>query len=313
MRYQLENSDIVIEVSEVGATLTRFIDKKTNTDLVCGFDSDEEYAKNCGCNIGATIGRNCNRIGGASFVLNGKTYNLRKNDGNNNLHGGGREGFAFKYFSLVDKKDDELVFEYLSRDLEEGFPGNLTIRVSYKLENNNLIISFTGSSDADTVFNVTNHSYFNMGDLNVLDQQLHITSNKYAPTDETGLTLSTVKNVEGTPFDFTSFRRIGDALAKLENGIDNNYVWENMDDKLLCQVKNDKLQMNVYSNLPDMHVYTANYLETEEGKYGRQYHKYGAICFEAQFYPNAINYDEYIKPILKANETKTYYIKYEIK
>lgn len=313
MRYQLENNNIVIEVSEIGAALTRFIDKKTNIDLVCGFDSDEEYAKNCGCNIGATIGRNCNRIGGASFVLNGKTYNLRKNDGNNNLHGGGSEGFAFKKFSLVEKKDDELVFEYLSKDMEEGFPGNLTIKVSYKLDNNNLIISFTGNSDADTIFNITNHSYFNMGDLNVFDQELYITSNKYAPTDETGLTLSNVENVEGTPFDFTSFKRIGDALDKLDNGIDNNYVWENMDDKLLCQVKNDKLQMNVYSNLPDMHVYTANYLETNEGKGGRQYHKYGAICFEAQFYPNAINYDEYIKPILKAGETKTNYIRYEVK
>ncbi|MBO4358452.1 MAG: galactose mutarotase, partial [Erysipelotrichaceae bacterium] len=123
MRYTIENEYLKAEVSELGATLTRFIDKKTGKDIVLGFDTDEEYIANNGSNIGASIGRNANRIGNARFELNGETYELSVNDNMNQLHGGGVNGFAFKTWKVEELKDDEIVLSYFSRDLEEGFPG----------------------------------------------------------------------------------------------------------------------------------------------------------------------------------------------
>lgn len=313
MIYILENDYIKACVSDLGATLTKFIDKKTNTDLVLGFDSDENYIKYGGTNIGASVGRNANRIGNASFSLNGKEYKLTVNDNCNQLHGGGMNGFAFKRWTKQLQTKDELVLSYYSKDGEEGFPGNVNVEVSYKLENNSLIWSYSGESDADTILNMTNHSYFNLGDDNINNLYLHITTDKYSPVDENSLTLDKVLNVSNTSYDFTHFTKLEDNLKNLERGIDNNYVWENMSDKLVAELKNNKLQLNVYSDLPDMHLYTAYYLNGEIGKYGKVYHAGSGVCLECQYYPNGINYSDYIKPILHKNEKMHHYIKYEIK
>lgn len=314
MKYVIENESLLAEISELGATLTRLIDKKSDTDLVLGFDSDEDYRKYSGTNIGATIGRNANRIGGSCFRLNGKTYHLNPNDNGNNLHGGGDGGFAFRMWTLEEKKDDSIVLSYTSPDGEEGFPGNLKTTVTYCLEKDSLLFCFEGCSDEDTIFNITNHSYFCLGDETILDQYLKVNSSKYSPTDERSLTLDEVLDVKDTPYDFRDFTRIGDNLKGLEHGIDNNYVWEDTEDKLMAQLKNEKLQLNVYSDLPDMHVYTAYYLNGEKGKYGRTYEKYAGIALECQYYPNGINYgDRYLLPILKKGEKMSHYIRYEVK
>ena len=314
MIYTIENDFLKISVSELGATLTKFIDKKTNIDMVLGYESDEDYIKYGGANIGASVGRNANRIGEAKFNLNGKTYQLSVNDnGINQLHGGGMNGFAFKMWKLESKTDDELVFSYFSKDGEEGFPGNLNVKVSYKLDKNNLIWSYSGVSDEDTVFNMTNHSYFCLGEDSILNTYLQINTDKYSPVDDKSLTLDEVDSVIGTPYDFTNFTLVNDNLSKLECGIDNNYVWEEMSDKLMATLKSDKLALSVYSDLPDMHLYTGYYLNGEQGKYGRTYKKFDALCLECQYFPNGINYDKYIKPILKKGETMSHYIRYEVK
>ena len=312
MKYAIENDFLKIEVSELGATLVRFIDKKTDTDMVVGFDSDQEYIDNAQ-SVGASVGRNANRIADARFSLNGVEYQLNKNDGNNNLHGGGMNGFGYRYYKLKEKTDDELVFEYDALDGEEGFPGNLHVEVSYKLVDNNLRFTYSGISDKDTIFNMTNHSYFNLGDENILNQYLKVCTDKYSPVDDAFLTLDEVRNVEGTHYDFVDFRNIGEQITALPTAIDNNYVWEVMGHKLLCQYKNDKIQIDISSDLPDMHIYTSYYMPECSGKDGRHYGQYAGICFEAQYYPNAINYSNYIKPILKANEKVTHYINYEVK
>jgi len=312
MIHTIENEYLLVSVVNIGATLQKLIDKKTGLDLVIGYTTEEEYLTGQG-NIGASIGRNANRIGKARFSLNGKEYLLSENDHGNQLHGGGVNGFAFKNWQLTNKSDDELVFEYFSKDLEEGFPGNLKVKVTYKLDKNNLLVSFEGESDQDTIFNMTNHSYFNLGGKDILEDELKVHTDKYSPTDEVGLSKDEVKDVKDTGFDFREFRKIKDNLAKLTNGIDNNYVWEEMGDKLLCEYRNDKIQLNVYSDMPDMHIYTANFLNDMHGKNGKVSNKFGAICFEAQYYPNGINYDKYIKPILKTNETRINYIRYEVK
>lgn len=314
MRHIIENDYIKAEISELGATLTRFIDKNTNTDIVLGFDSDEDYKRYSGTFIGATVGRNANRIGNARFVLNGKEYKLNPNNNMNNLHGGGEGGFSFKMWKLEELNKDSITLSYYSQNGEEGFPGNLTTSVKYELVDKSLVFSFKGKCDQDTIFNITNHSYFNLGDENILNEYLYISADKYSPVDEYSLTLDEVKDVRGTAFDFTDFTRLQDNLDKLETGIDNNYVWENMDDKLMCSLKNNRLQLNVYSDLPDMHVYTAYYLNNEVGKNNTAYKKYQGIALECQYYPNGINYgDKYLLPILKKDEEMSHYIKYEIK
>lgn len=312
MRYTIENEYLKAEISDLGATLTKFIDKASNTDVVLGFDKDDDYIRNGGNNLGATIGRNANRIGNARFELNGITYQLSVNDNVNQLHGGGMKGFAFRTWKLEKKDDTEIILSYFSQDGEEGFPGNLKTVVSYRLDERKLIFSFSGEADQDTLFNITNHSYFNLGDENILDEKLHMTSDTYSPTDEYNLTLDETRKTKGTPYDFNEFRRIGDNLKDIIN-IDNNYVWENLDEKLMCELKNDRLQLNVYSDLPDMHVYTAYYLGTDTGKNGKPYGKYEGIALEAQYYPNGINYgDRYLLPILRKDEKMSHHITYEL-
>ena len=314
MKYTIENEYLKAEISELGATLTKLIDKKTGTDIVLGFDSDEDYIRYAGTNIGATIGRNCNRIGNARFELNGKTYLLSVNDNMNQLHGGGINGFAFKNWKAESFNDTEIVLSYDAKDGEEGFPGNLHTEVCYRLEEDTLFFGFEGICDQDTLFNITNHSYFNLGDPDIMDEYLHITTDKYSPTDEYSLTLDETVQTDGTPYDFNTFTRIGDNLSRLEKGIDNNYVWEKIEDKLMCELKNNRLQLNVYSDLPDMHVYTSYYLNNEQGKYHQTYKQYMGIALECQYYPNGINYgDHYLVPILKKGEKMSHYIRYQVK
>ena len=311
MRHIIENEYLKVEVSELGATLVRFIEKRDNTDIVLGYETDEEYRKYPG-NLGASIGRNANRIKDAKFVLNGVTYELNKNNYGNNIHGGGINGFGFRMWKTEFKNESEVRFSYFSKDGEEGFPGDLKAEVTYKLEGKTLLFSYSGTAYADTLFNMTNHAYFNLGDEDILNEYLRVTADRYAPTDEYGLTLDEVCTVEGTPYDFTEFRRIDDNLSRLEKGIDNNYVWEVMGDKLMAQLKNERYLFSVYSDLPDMHLYTGNMLAEQTGKYGVKYTKHKGLCLECQFFPNGINYgDKYLSAVLRKGESTTHYMRYE--
>ncbi len=313
MKHIIENEYLKAEISELGATLTKFIDKKSGTDIVLGFESDEDYLKYSGCNIGASIGRNANRIGNACFELNGKKYQLSVNNNMNQLHGGGVNGFAYKMWKTEKADENEVVLSYFSKDGEEGFPGNLNAEVSYRLDGRNLIFSFRGESDEDTIFNMTNHSYFNLGDEDIMEESLYISSDRYAPVDEYSLTLDEVRDTEGTPYDFSRFTKLKDNLSQLKDGIDNNYVWEDMEDKLMASLRNEKLQLNVWSDLPDMHLYTSQHLGGQEGKYGKTYYPFLALCLECQYFPNGINYkDHYLLPILKKGELMSHYIRYEL-
>lgn len=313
MRYQLENDYLYIEVSSLGASLVKFIDKHSGIDMVLGYDNDEDYINNRGFYVGTSVGRNANRIGGGLLTLNNKQYQLSINNGPNHLHGG-FDFFGCKNWTLEELLDDEIVFSYFSKDMEEGYPGNLKVKVSYKLENNSLIYTYSGISDQDTIFNMTNHSYFNLGDDDIMNHELYITTDLYSPIDENSLTLDQVLSTTNTPYDFHDYTLLKDNLSQLTSGIDNNYVWENLDDKLMASLRYNNLQLDVYSNLPDMHLYTAYYLDTDSGKNNKKYNKYAGLCLECQYYPNGINYDgKYILPILYKDKERSNYIRYEIK
>ena len=147
MFYKIENNSLEAVISDLGATLVKLIDKTTGKDIVLGFDDEQSYL-DTKCYIGASVGRNANRIGNAQFILNGNTYKLTVNDNSNQLHGGG-DNFAFKTWKVKDKGNDYIVFTYYSKDKEEGFSGNLNVDITYKLDNNNLIWSYSGKADAD--------------------------------------------------------------------------------------------------------------------------------------------------------------------
>ena len=313
MNYIIENEYLQAEVSDLGATLVRLVSKKSNTDVVLGYEKEEDYLQNWSPFFGATVGRNANRIANARFVLNGKEYKLSVNDNTNQLHGGGINGFSFKRWKAEQYKGTEITFSYLSKNLEEGFPGELLTKVTYKLDKNKLLYVFTGICDQDTIFNLTNHSYFNLGDKDIRDHVLQIHTDKYSPTDQYALTLDEVRDCAGTAYDFIHPTRIGDNLDKLITGIDNNFVWETLDDKLMSTLSYRKMELKIYSDLPDMHVYTAHGLKTDTGKNGKAYGSCAGIAMECQYYPNGINYgDKYLLPILKKDTVMSHYIAYEI-
>ncbi|MCI7156111.1 MAG: galactose mutarotase [Solobacterium sp.] len=317
MIYTIENEFLRVKVSTVGATLVSFIDKKTNTDIVLGFDDQASYFKNTGPHLGATVGRNANRIADGSFVINGEKYQLSLNEPGICLHSGVGD-LSFRGYTLKELKEDEIVLSLFDGDMSGGFPGNLNLEVSYSLKNNQLIYSFTGLCDKDSVLNITNHSYFNLngGVDTVFDQELKIYTDKVA-LNVGPMASDEVIDVKGTAFDFTTLSKINDVLSIGHSnlskcGLDHNYVFEDMSFKKMAELHNDKLSLTVESDLPDMHIYTGNYLGHLEGKDNHTYEDYYGICFECQYYPNGINYDDFIKPYIYKDKEVNHKIVYTL-
>ena len=274
------------------------------TDVVLGYDSAAEYGCN-GAYLGATIGRVGNRIGDAEFSLNGQRYTLVKNDGANHLHGG-TEGFDKKFWRMAAQGDSLLCWR-TSPDGEEGYPGNLEVRVCFRLtEDNSLCIAYDADTDADTLVNLTNHSYFNLnGGGDVLGHSVQIFAERFAENGEGCLPTGRLLPVEGTPFDFQKEKSIGaeigadDEQLRLAGGYDHNYV--------LCGKKaavlygpETGIEMTVETDLPGMQFYSGNFLTERKGKHGSTIHRRDAACFETQLYPNAMNCYGFPSPVLRA-------------
>jgi len=315
--YTLENETLRIKVTSLGATLMSLYDKKKELELVLGFDSVDDYIVNRTTYIGSTVGRCANRIGNSSFKINNKEYHVLANNGPNSLHGGGIQ-FSFEEFECVEKTDDKISFKYYSKNNDAGYPGNLTLLVSYRLDNNKLHFDISGISDEDTLFNITNHTYFNFngGSVDALETQIKIPTDYVSINDENGMSKDIKIEVADTVYDFREFKKLKDIIGKDDSlangGIDHNYVFENMDDKLICSLKDEKVQVNIYSDLPDAQIYSANCFDEFKARNGYIYNKYWGIAVEPQYCPNAINYEGYLKPIIKANQEAKHHIVYEI-
>ncbi len=316
--YTIVKGNLEISVTDYGATLCNF--KYKGLDIVQGFENVHGYVEDVKY-MNATIGRVCNRIAKGKFNLGDKEYFLAINNGPNTLHGG-KKGFDTKKWQ-VKEGADQLVCTYLSQDMEEGFPGNLSIEVIYKLEEDGLIYQYRAKSDADTLVNICNHAFFNLNGAtsdSILQDHLQIDADFIGMVDSDGLTTETLLDVTGTPFDFRKRKQIGaDIDAKHPqlingNGYDHHFVIVGEDMRHFCTYDNGKLQLEVFSDLPGMHFYSANYLDGHaRGKQGNNYPRRSSICFETQYYPNAINLQRQIKPILKANELKEHTTKFKIK
>ncbi|MDP4087733.1 MAG: aldose epimerase family protein [Bacillota bacterium] len=287
-------------------------------DVVLGVDNLEGYLKNDKF-FGAIIGRFGNRIEDARFELNGVEYKLAKNDGENTLHGG-IKGFDKVVWQaeIVEKEGLQcLELTYLSKDGEEGYPGNLDVKVTYTLtEDNALKIDYFAVSDKDTVINLTNHSYFNLAGHNsgtVLNHKLMINSDKITAANKESIPTGEIRDVKGTPMDFTSMKAIGQDInadydqLRYGGGYDHNWIL-NVSGKApekAAEVYDEKSGrvMEVYTTKPGVQLYTANFLNGRPvGKGGAAYGKRSALCLETQFFPNSIKHKHFSSPILRAGE-----------
>ena len=287
-------------------------DKTGNfSDIVLGYDTLEEYIKGDSC-FGATIGRFANRIGGAKFTLNDVEYSLFDNNNGNTLHGG-EYGYHRRIWTTEEVRDGEepfVIFSYTSPNGEEHFPGTLTVSVKYTLLKNGLKIDYTATSTEDTPLNLTNHSYFNLkgaGAGDVKDHIVHLRAKQYTPVDENLIPIGTMAYVTGTPFDFTSPKRVGEDMdnGRLPNGYDHNFILgESMallEAATVFEEESGRV-MTVTTDMPAVQMYIGIGLNNENGKNGEVYEKYGGLCLETQFSPDSPNKPQFPNCILKAGE-----------
>ena len=305
--YTLENDALKASFTDYGAAMVSLIDKKTGVDILLGFDSVEGYI-NHDAHIGGFIGRTANRTKNGQFELNGKSYQLGKNSGENNLHGG-VNGFDRVLYE-AEESEDCIRFHRISPDGEEGYPGSLDVTVTYTLLKDGVEMKAEGKAlDQDTLFAMTNHNYYNLdGSDSILNHEVMIPASYYADDSEDGISQLPLRSVEGTPFDFRIPKTLGtdiddaDPQLVMNRGYDHHWSIPEEGLRTFAVCSGEKLKLTVESNLPGMHVYTANFLNTT-GKGGTEYRPHTAVCFEPEFIPNGINYEGVVKPIVRKGET----------
>ncbi|MCU4676505.1 galactose mutarotase [Catenovulum sp. 2E275] len=283
-------------------------------DIVLGYDSLEDYFTNVPY-LGATIGRVGNRIGNGQCEIAGKTYTFVQNNGTNHLHGG-LEGFDKKVWRAETFKTESSVgihLDLLSEDGDQGYPGNLQVRTTYELHNDNqLTCEYSATTDKTTILNMTNHSYFNLDMANqtdILSHELQLKSNQVTLLDQNQLPTGEVMNVAGTAFDFTEPKAIGqdifadDAQLNIGGGYDINYIITDQSSQLrvaaiVTEAKTGR-RLTVKTTEPCIQLYTANFLDGSLKGKGRAFEKHSAFCLEPQHVPDAPN-----KPMFKSIELK---------
>jgi aldose 1-epimerase len=285
-------------------------------DIVLGYDNLDGYLKNGGVYIGALIGRYGNRIAKGRFTLNGVEYRLATNNGENHLHGGvkGFDKVVWTAKPLRTKAGASLELTYLSRDGEEGYPGNLRVKIIYTLTNNNeLKIDYSATTDKDTIVNLTHHSYFNLagqGNGSILNHQLMINADRFTPIDAGSIPTGELRSVKGTPFDFTRLIAIGthindaDEQLKFGTGYDHNFVLNGPIGVLRLAAKAYEPTagrvMEVWTTEPGLQFYSGNFLDgTITGKNGKVYNQRYGFCLETQHFPDSPNKPQFPSTVLR--------------
>ena len=309
--YTISCGRLSAAVSDYGATLVRLLvpgQDGTLADVVLGYDDCNGYREGDAC-LGATVGRNANRLKDACFVLNGRTYALTPNENGNNLHSG-PEFFSKRMWQVLSHTENALVLELNSPSGDQGFPGNARIRVSYTLEPGALRIAYNAVCDKDTIFNMTNHSYFNLAGHEktgaAMDQVLILPGRFFNPDDPQNIPTGELRKVEGTPMDFRTPKPIGRDIdldyepLVLQGGYDHN--WEVFCNP--CAILSDPgsgRTMAVSTDCPGIQFYAGNFLD-ETGKGGVYYGKRSGVALETQFYPDALHHPDWPQPITRAGE-----------
>jgi len=305
--YLLKSSGKVqAAITNYGARVVSLLAPDKNgvlTDVALGYDSIGLYVHQPETFFGAIVGRYGNRIAKGKFSLNGKTYTLATNDGPNHLHGG-KKGFGAVVWTGKQVNDSTVQLTYLSKDGEEGYPGNLTVKVTYTVTGDALQIVYDASTDKPTVANITNHTYFNLngqGNGTINNHLLQLVAERYTPVDSTLIPTGKLDSVGGTPFDFRQPTAIGSRInadnqqLKYGKGYDHNFVLNPKDDTTIgeaAKVTGDQsgIVMTVYTDQPAIQFYGGNFMKgTNPLKGGKKDEYRGAFCLETQHYPNSPN------------------------
>ncbi len=290
-------------------------------DVVLGHDSAQEYLDSEEAYFGAICGRYANRIAQGKFSIDGTEYTLAINNGPNALHGG-IKGFNSIIWTAEKRAENQVCFSYTSPDGEEGYPGNLNLKVVYTLTNmNSLEIEYFATTDKATVLNITNHSYFNLsgnGDQSVHDHILEIMAKEYLPTDETAIPYGKPEAVAGTAFDFIKAKAVGLQIdedidqLKWARGYDHTFILDKplgaYDLAARCSSPKTGIVLEVYTDQPGVQLYTGNWMTGNmRGKHDAKYPARSALCLETQHYPNSPNETTY--PTTRLNPDETFYSK----
>lgn len=319
--YTLKNpSGMTVKLMTLGATVIELhvpAREGKLADVSLGFDSVAGYQSEDNQYFGCTTGRVANRIGKGKFTLDGKEYQLALNNGKNHLHGGIKRSLDKVIWTAEKLKSDAgsaVRFTYGSPDGEEGFPGKLDITVTYTVtDKNELKIDYTAVTDKATPVNLTNHLYFNLsgaGSDTVLDHELYVAADRYAPTDDELIPTGRIEPVAETPFDFNKLTRIGTRIDNLIKtgamGYDLSYLLRQRDVKAVAARLRDPASgrvLTVHTDQPALQVYTGNFLKNQKGKNGKIYKQRSAICLETGFLPDAVNHANFPSIILRPGQT----------
>jgi len=321
--YTLTNSNgLEVRAMTYGGIIVsmRVPDRKGKlADVVLGHDDFDGYLVNPPY-FGAIVGRYANRIANGTFTLDGVKYTLPKNDGQNTLHGG-LIGFNKVIWDAKEFKNEKgvgVAFNYLSKDGEEGFPGNLKVKVSYTLTNENqLIIDYEATTDKGTPINLTQHTYFNLageGNGDILGHEVMLNADRFTPADKTLIPTGEIRPVKGTPLDFTTPATIGSRINDnyeqllIGHGYDHNFVIKRKDNSLTLAARarepNSGRVLEVYTTEPAVQLYSGNFLDgTIVGKQGHAYKKRDGFCLETQHFPDSPNHPDFPSTILRPGTT----------
>jgi aldose 1-epimerase len=318
--YTLSNDrDLEVSITNYGGAITsiKVPDRDGQIgDVVLGYETLGEYVKHPRF-LGALIGRHANRIALGKFSLNGVDYQLAQNNAENHLHGGLKGFHKVVWDASAESRDDELVLHltYLSVDGEDNYPGNLTVKVDYIVNNGNeLRIDYRATTDKDTIVNLTNHSYFNLaGTDDILNHELTIAADKFTPVSKELIPTGEIRSVEGTPMDFRIPTKIGARINEpyeqltFTGGYDHNFVFNGSKGQLKFAARlRDPASgrtMEVETTQPGMQFYSGNFLDGSlTGKGGAVYEKYAALCLETQHFPDSPSHANFPTTVLRAGE-----------
>lgn len=303
-------------LTDFGAALVSVFVKDKNgrdTDVILGYDDVSSYEKETNY-FGATVGRNCNRISNAEITIDDVHYMLEANDNENNLHSGSN-GFSERIWTVKEHRDNSITLTIEDADMQQGFPGNASVELTFEVtEENGLKITYHAVSDKKTVFNFTNHAYFNLnGEGTAMNHVLQIRASHYTPVQNAkAIPTGEIAAVDGTPFDFREPKPIERDITadneqlKFGNGYDHNYAIDKEQEGMetIAAVYSEKsgIRMEVSTDCIGIQLYTANFIGGQKGKVGVIYNDRDAFCLETQYFPNAVNEPNFTTPVTEAGE-----------
>ncbi|WP_025725301.1 aldose epimerase family protein [Acholeplasma granularum] len=312
---KLKNDFQELTILTTGATIHEWICFKEKINILISNEDLSNYQITGKGFLNQTIGRVANRIKDGKFTLNNKTYQLARNfDGGHHGHGG-PTGFYLREFEIIEKTNHKVKLKYVSKHLEEGYPGTVTLFVTYEIKDIEMIITYDATTSLDTIMSITNHAHFNLStEDTILNHEVLISSNKVLVIDQYLVPTGNYIHVENTSFDLRNFKKLKEVLSSKEvlnitNGLDHAYIF-GKDKKVHLKYKNRNLIIK--TTYPGVQVYSMNHNLSQKLLNNRIFKKHAGIAFEPQYEPNAINIPHFNQPILKSNEKYHHQIIYKV-